>query len=82
MPYRKVSINSTEATAFVIVEGQQFIAVTLENGTGVWGSKVLPLQTGVRKFRFHCLNELIDEVKVGLTAYTFVSPAEVLRVIQ
>src|SRR6185503_6719532 len=66
----------------VIVESQQLITIMLKQGPRVWSRKVLPLQTGVREFLLHCLNELIDEVVIDLTGHPFMSPAEIFRVIQ
>ena len=65
----------------VIVEGQQLIAVTLEDGPGVRSRKVFPLETRRRELLLHRCHELIDEVKVRLTGHTLVPPAEIFRIL-
>ena len=44
--------------------------------------EVLPLQAGVRQLLLDGLDELIDEVEIGLARHPLVAPAEVLGVVQ
>src|SRR6266576_2969152 len=54
----------------VVVEGQQFVAIAIEDGSGVRSRKVLPLHA------------LIDEVVIGLARNAFMAPTEVLRIVE
>ena len=66
----------------VIVEGQQLTAITLQDGQGVRGGEVLPLQQDARQFSSHRLNEPVNEVVVGGTVDTVVPPAEIHGVVE
>ena len=66
----------------IVVKGQQFVAVSLEDRPRMWSREIFPLQAGAGKFLLHCLHELIYEIKVGLTRDSFVAPAKVLRIVE
>src|SRR5689334_14206957 len=46
----------------IVVEGQQFVAIAIEDGPGMWSRKVLPLQARSRQLPLDRLHELIDEI--------------------
>src|SRR4029077_10113188 len=48
----------------------------------MWSRKVFPLQACLRKLLLHRLNELIHEVEIGLAGNAFMTPAEVLRIVE
>src|SRR5580704_412261 len=48
----------------------------------MWSCKVFPLQQCLRKLLLHCLNELIYEIEIGLAGNPFMTPADVLRVLE
>ena len=64
----------------VVIERQQFIVITLKNGSSMRCREVFPLQAGFRKFLLHRLNKLIHEVKIFLSCNPFMPPAEVLGI--
>ena len=66
----------------VVVEGQQAVAVTLQDRRGVLLRKVLPLQENLGIARLDALDEQVDEVVVLLAADPFVAPADVERIVQ
>src|SRR6266481_3442590 len=66
----------------VVVKGQQFVAIAIEDGSGVRSRKVLPLQARSWQLLLDRLHELIDEVVVGLARNAFMTPAEVLRIVE
>ncbi len=67
----------------VIVEGEQLVAVTLQQRAGVFGGEILPLQeVSLGELFLHRLHELIHEVEVGVARNPLVSPAEIFRVLE
>ena len=66
----------------VVVEGEQLVAVTLEDRQRVRGGEVLPLQQHVRQFLVHGRDEFVDERVVVVVADPSVPPAEILRVLE
>ena len=64
----------------VVVEGQQPVAVPLENRPGVVDGEILPLQQDVGQLRLDRVDELVDERVVRGTGDPLVPPAEVPRV--
>ena len=66
----------------VVVEGEQLVAVALEDRQRVRGGEVLPLQQHVGQLFVHGGHEFVDERVVVVVADPPVAPAEVLRVFQ
>ena len=66
----------------VVVEGQQLVAIALEDRQRVRGGEVLPLQQHVGKLVLHRRHEFVDERVVLVVADASVTPPEVLRVLQ
>ena len=66
----------------VVVEGEQLVAVALEDRQRVRGGEVLPLQQHVGQLLVHGGDELVDERVVVVVADPSVAPAEILRVFE
>src|SRR5262249_51485965 len=66
----------------VIIEGQQLIAVALENRSSMRSREVLPLQKCLGKLVLDRLKELIHEVEVGLTSDPLMSPTKVVGIVE
>src|SRR5690242_17965735 len=64
----------------IVVEGNELIAIAVQDWAGVRFGKVLPLKERVRELLFHGLNETIDEIIVFVTGDSFVAPSEVLGI--
>ena len=66
----------------VVVEGEQFVAVPLEDRLRVRGGEVLPLQQHVGQLFLYGFDEFVDEGVVVVVADPPMAPAEVLRVFE
>src|SRR5262249_14663374 len=60
----------------------KLIAIPLEDRPRMRRREVFPLQARSGKLLLHCLHEPIYEVEVILTSDPFMTPAEVLRILQ
>src|SRR5712692_1389052 len=64
----------------IVVEGNQLVAIPIQDGPGVGLGEILPLKQSFRQFALHRLDKKIDELIVGAAGDPFVTPTQIFRV--
>ncbi len=64
----------------VVVEGQEPVAIAVEQTPGIGACEILPLQQYMRPARHHRADEALDERVIVGAAHAFVPPADIKRI--
>src|SRR5580704_10353414 len=64
----------------VIIECQESLAVTIQNGSGMRRREVFPMQKRVRQLLLDRAKALVNEIKIRVTRDPLVTPTEILRI--
>src|SRR5437667_7285493 len=64
----------------IVIEGQELVAVAVEDGTSMGLREIFPLKQRMGQFLFQGLNETIDKIVIGIASDALVAPAQIFGI--
>ena len=64
----------------IVIEGQELVAVAVEDGTSMGLREIFPLKQRMGQFLFQGLNETIDKIVIGIASDALVAPTQIFGI--